>query len=131
MKADERYAYLGSIPHSQRSILLLSAAMVVLHPKGSDIVQEVRRHHPGLDDEQLCIHILLDVMISIAGKWNAGSTVLLPVATLIEQMVEKAMDDTVAVCPLSLAEGMWAMIERLHEQPDMALSEIITVPSCN
>lgn len=131
MEPDERLRYLGTIPHAQRSILLLSAAMVVIHPRGAAIVEDVRCHHPGLDGQQLCMQVLVDLMVSIAAKWNVGSAALLPFASLIDQVVTRVTNDPGAICPLRLAEQMWALIERLHDQPDMTLSESLAEPSCN
>jgi hypothetical protein len=128
---DERLGYLGSIPHAQRSILLVSAIMLVVHPRGAKLVEDIRRHHPELDGQHLCIQMLLDLMISIAGnKWNAGSSVLLPVASMIDQVVTRATEEPGAICPLALAEQLWELIELLHAQPDV-LTEVLADPSCN
>lgn len=131
MDLDERLSYLATVPHAQRSILLLSAAMLVVHPRGADIIEDVRRHHAELDGQQLCIQVLLDLMMSIAGKWNAGSSVLLPVASLLDQVVTRATGQPGAICPLALAERLWEMIEHLHDQPDQCLTGVMADPSSN
>lgn len=131
MELDERLSYLGSIPHAQRSILLLSAAMLMVHPRGAELIRDIRSHHVGLDGQQLCVQVLLDLMISLAGKWNVGSSVLFPVASLLDQVVTRATGEPGTICPLSLAEQLWEVIERLHEQPVQCPAEAMADPSCN
>jgi hypothetical protein len=131
MELDERLSYLGSIPHAQRSILLVSAAMLMVHPRGADLVRDIRRHHAELDGQQLCVQVLLDLMISLAGKWDAGSSVLFPVASLLDQVVTRATNQPGAICLLSLAEQLWEVIERMHDHPGQCLAEAMADPSCN
>ena len=131
MEPDERLSFLRSIPHGQRSILLLGAAMLMVHPRGGELIRDIRHHHAELDGQQLCMQVLIDLMISIAGKWDAGSSVLLPVASLLDQVVTRATGEPGVVCPAMLAEQLWALIEHLHDQPGRCLVEVMADPSSN
>lgn len=131
MDCDPRLSYLGTIPHSQRSIVLLGAAMVLMQPHGSALVQELRRRHPTLDGQQFCIQALLDLMMSIAGKWHDGSVVLLPVAMSIGVNLNDVVEEMGTVCPSALTEQMWDLIERLHHEAEPALADATREPSCN
>lgn len=131
MTIDERLYYLGTIPHAQRSILLLSATMAFLHPINRSCVQNFYLHHPMTKGEDLCIQALLDLMISIASKWSAGSSVLLPATTLMDQAATFSAPGRDLICPLVLAEKLWELIEQVHEQPEMPLSEVVQDPSSN
>jgi len=131
MDSDPRLSYLGTIPHAQRSIVLLGAAMVLMQPHGSALVQELRRRHPTLEGQQFCIEALLDLMMSIAGKWHAGSAVLLPVAMSIGVNVNDAVEELGSLCPLALTEQMWELIEHLHHASEPALAGASAEPSCN
>lgn len=116
---DERLRYIGALPHAQRSILLLTAAIIVQHPRGAGIIREIQQHRPDLDRQQLCTQTLLDVMISISGDWNSASGILLPVATLIEQAMMRSTEGNEAICPVLLAGQLWELIESLHETPEI------------
>ncbi len=77
------------------------------------------------------MQVLLDVMMSFASKWNSGSSVLLPTTTLIEHATMSFTTGHEGLCPFRLAEKLWELIEQIHEQPDMPLSEVVQEPSCN
>jgi hypothetical protein len=127
---DARVRYLESLPHAQRSILLVLASVVVQHPRGVDIIREIQAHHPDLDRQRLCIQVLLDVMISISGDWNSGSSLLLPVAKLIDQAIARAIDESEPICPVALAGQLWELIECVHERAEPP-AVLATEPSNN
>lgn len=131
MELDQRLRYLGTIPHAQRSILLLSAAVLALHPSGKPILQDIQQHHQELDGQELSIQVLLDLMISISGKWDAGSAVLSPLAALIGNAINEASEEIGPICPWSLAEQIWGLIEQVHDQQELSCGISDAVPSCN
>ena len=105
--------------------------MMVIHPHGADLVQDIRGHHPELSGQQLCTQVLLDLMVSLSAKWETGSVaLLLPLASLIDEVVTGAMNGSDVICPMRLAEQLWALLEGLHDQPDVAVAENLE-PSCN
>lgn len=131
LESSEPQRYLATILHAQRSIPVLSPALVVIPPRGAEIVQDVRCPHPGLAGQQLCMQVLLDLMVSLVGTWNVGSAAWLPVALLADPVVTRVTNDPGAVCPLPLAEQLWLRIERLHDQSEVTWLESLAEPSCN
>lgn len=112
--------FMGDLSHPQRSILLLSAVILVLHPRGSGIVHEVHAHHPELDAHALALQVLVDLMASIGRSPTSGSTVLIPMAVLVGQTLRRAAETAGDVSPTLLAEQLWELIEVAHESPDIA-----------
>ena len=127
---DERLRYLATIPHAQRTVLLLCASVVLAHPRGASIIKEIQRHHIDSDGADLCMHVVIELMISLAGKWDAGCAILLPLANVLDEAVHDAVAEVEPICPLDLAERLWAMVEQLHDQP-LVESAGRTEPSFN